>query len=172
MNTGIKKTQFLWICVLYPLFTCCCSLVPARLPLNENAPVFLQFIQVSYWVSYLLCSLLCSLDTSWARPPGHGSFQVELMLLSWSVHICWVAIRAKKIYDVECGWWNLLDEALICASLLYTTVYAYADFSFEALLLWQNMLKLANNFSSYGEVYCEAYREKDRQVSFWLPWEA
>lgn len=135
MNNGIKKTQFLCVYVLYPLFTCYCPLVPAPLPLNGNASAFLQFTQVPYH----LCSLLCSLITSWARrPPGCGCFQVALVLLSRSVCICWVATRAKKINN---HWiWVakfMLDEVLICGTLLYSTVYAHDNISFESVLLWQ-----------------------------------
>lgn len=47
----------------------------------------------------------------------------------------------------------MLDEALICATALYSTVYAHDNISFEAVLLWAGLLKLANDFSSYGEGY-------------------
>lgn len=124
--------------VLYPLFTCCRPLVPAPLPLNGYVSAFLQFTRAPYRVPYLLCSFLCSLVTTWTRPSGHGCFQVVLVLLSWSVHICWVAARAKKI-DNYWIWVAifLLDESLVFASLLYSTAYGHDNISFETVLLWQ-----------------------------------
>jgi len=63
----------------------------------------------------------------------------------------------------------MLDEALICTSLLHSTVYSHDNISFEMVLLWQILLKLANNFNSYGEEYWETYREKGRQMLFSFP---
>lgn len=136
VNKGTKKTQFLWVFVLYHPFTCCHPLVPAPLPLNRNASAFLQITQVPYCIPYLLCSFLCSQVTTWARPPGRKCFQVAL--LSWPVRICWVVTRAKKI-DHYWIWvaMLMLDEALICATLLYSTAYAHDNISFETVLLWQ-----------------------------------